>query len=115
MRAGVPPRAWDARLALQADRSTKVVNVHTIDTTFAGRPLRIETGKLAKQDSGPVSVRYGDARVLAAVTVSPSVSLLPFFPLTVEYREKTYAAGKLPRGLPKREGPPSDQAILPAP
>jgi polyribonucleotide nucleotidyltransferase len=101
-------------LALQADRSTKVVNVHTIDTTFAGRPLRIETGKLAKQASGSVSVRYGDTMVLAAVTVSPSVSLLPFFPLTVEYREKTYAAGKIPGGFLKREGRPSDKEILAA-
>jgi polyribonucleotide nucleotidyltransferase len=83
-------------LGIEADRSTKAVTVHTIETTFAGRPLRIETGKLAKQAAGSVAVRFGDTMVIAAVTVSSSVSLLPFFPLTVEYREKAYAAGKIP-------------------
>jgi polyribonucleotide nucleotidyltransferase len=114
MPAGVPPRAWDARLALDIDRSTKAVNVHTIETTFAGRPLKIETGKLAKQAAGSVSVQFGETMVIAAVTVSPNVSLLPFFPLTVEYREKTYAAGKIPGGFLKREGRPSDKEILAA-
>ncbi|HEV8612963.1 MAG TPA: polyribonucleotide nucleotidyltransferase [Gemmatimonadales bacterium] len=88
--------------------------MHTIETTFAGRPLRIETGKLAKQAAGSVSVQFGDTMVIAAITVSPSVSLLPFFPLTVEYREKTYAAGKIPGGFLKREGRPSDKEILAA-
>jgi polyribonucleotide nucleotidyltransferase len=88
--------------------------VHKIETTFAGRPLRIETGKLAKQAAGSVSVQFGDTMVIAAVTVSPNVSLLPFFPLTVEYREKTYAAGKIPGGFLKREGRPSDKEILAA-
>src|SRR5438309_11743509 len=92
----------------------KAVNVHTIETTFAGRPLRLETGKLAKQAAGSVSVQFGDTMVIAACTVSPSVSLLPFFPLTVEYREKTYAAGKIPGGFLKREGRPSDKEILAA-
>jgi polyribonucleotide nucleotidyltransferase len=90
------------------------VNVHKIDTTFAGRPLRIETGKLAKQAAGSVAVQFGDTMVIAAVTVSPNVSLLPFFPLTVEYREKTYAAGKIPGGFLKREGRPSDKEIIAA-
>ena len=85
-----------------------------IDTTFAGRTLRIETGKLAKQAAGAVSLQFGDTMVIAAVTVSPNVSLLPFFPLTVEYREKTYAAGKIPGGFLKREGRPSDKEILAA-
>jgi len=71
--------------------------VHRIETEFAGRTLTIETGKMA-----------------AAVTVSKSVSTLPFFPLTVEYREKTYAAGKIPGGFLKREGRPSDKEILAA-
>ena len=86
--------------------------MHKIETTFAGRPLLIESGKMAKQAAGSVVVRFGDTMVLAAVTVSPNVSTLPFFPLTVEYKEKTYAAGKIPGGFIKREGRPSDKEIL---
>jgi polyribonucleotide nucleotidyltransferase len=86
--------------------------VQRIETEFAGRPLTIETGRMAKQASGSVVVRFGETMVLAAVTVSPNVSTLPFFPLTVEYREKTYAAGKIPGGFLKREGRPSDKEIL---
>ena len=83
-----------------------------IETEFAGRPLVLETGRMATQASGSASVRFGDTMVLAAVTVSQNVSTLPFFPLTVEYREKTYAAGKIPGGFLKREGRPSDKEIL---
>ncbi len=83
-----------------------------IETQFAGRQLLLETGRLAKQAAGSALVRYGDTMVLAAVTVSPNISTLPFFPLTVEYREKTYAAGKIPGGFLKREGRPSDKEIL---
>jgi polyribonucleotide nucleotidyltransferase len=72
----------------------------------------LETGRLAKQAAGSAVLRFGDTMVLAAVTVSPNVSSLPFFPLTVEYREKTYAAGKIPGGFLKREGRPSDKEIL---
>ena len=67
---------------------------------------------MAKQAAGSAVVRFGDTMVLAAVTVSSNVSTLPFFPLTVEYREKTYAAGKIPGGFLKREGRPSDKEIL---
>ena len=88
------------------------MTVQRIETEFAGRPLTIETGRLAKQAAGSALVRFGDTVVLAAVTVSPNVSTLPFFPLTVEYREKTYAAGKIPGGFLKREGRPSDKEIL---
>ncbi|MEZ4412462.1 MAG: polyribonucleotide nucleotidyltransferase [Gemmatimonadales bacterium] len=88
--------------------------MHRIETEFAGRTLTIETGKMAKQAAGSCLVRYGDTMVLAAVTVSKNVSTLPFFPLTVEYREKTYAAGKIPGGFLKREGRPSDKEILAA-
>ena len=83
-----------------------------IETQFAGRSLTLETGRLAKQAAGSAVVRFGDTMVLAAVTVSPNISTLPFFPLTVEYREKTYAAGKIPGGFLKREGRPSDKEIL---
>ncbi len=85
-----------------------------IETTFAGRPLVIETGRLAKQAAGASVIRFGDTVVLAAITVSPNQSTLPFFPLTVEYRERTYAAGKFPGGFIKRETRPSDKEILAA-
>jgi polyribonucleotide nucleotidyltransferase len=88
------------------------VTVQRIETEFAGRRLLIETGRLAKQAAGSAVVQFGDTMVLAAVTVSPNVSALPFFPLTVEYRERTYAAGKIPGGFLKREGRPSDKEIL---
>jgi polyribonucleotide nucleotidyltransferase len=88
------------------------VTVQRIETQFAGRPLTLETGRMARQAAGAAVLRYGDTMVLAAVTVSPNVSTLPFFPLTVEYREKTYAAGKIPGGFLKREGRPSDKEIL---
>src|ERR671914_432243 len=85
-----------------------------LETTFAGRKLVVETGRMAKQAAGSAVVQYGDTMVLAAVTVSETQSTLPFFPLTVEYREKTYAAGKIPGGFIKREGRPSDAEILSA-
>jgi polyribonucleotide nucleotidyltransferase len=88
------------------------VTVQRIEQDFAGRRLMIETGRLAKQAAGSALVQFGDTMLLAAVTVSPNVSTLPFFPLTVEYREKTYAAGKIPGGFLKREGRPSDKEIL---
>jgi polyribonucleotide nucleotidyltransferase len=88
------------------------VSAQRIETEFAGRPLILETGRMARQAAGSAVVRFGDTMVLGAVTVSPNMSTLPFFPLTVEYREKTYAAGKIPGGFLKREGRPSDKEIL---
>src|SRR5918911_903967 len=85
-----------------------------IETTFAGRRLVLETGRMAKQAAGSAVVQFGDTMVLAAVTVSEDQSTLPFFPLTVEYREKSYAAGKIPGGFIKREGRPHDNEILSA-
>ena len=85
-----------------------------VEKTFAGRRLVIETGRMAKQAAGSALVTFGDTMVLAAVTVSDNQSTLPFFPLTVEYKEKTYAAGKIPGGFIKREGRPSDGEILSA-
>ena len=85
-----------------------------VDKTFAGRSLRLETGRLAKQAAGSCLIQFGDTVVLATVTVSDNISTLPFFPLTVEYREKAYAAGKIPGGFLKREGRPSDEEVLAA-
>jgi polyribonucleotide nucleotidyltransferase len=86
--------------------------VHRIEKEFAGRPLILESGRLARQAAGSCLIQFGETVVLAAVTVSPNISTLPFFPLTVEYREKTYAAGKIPGGFIKREGRLSDKEIL---
>jgi polyribonucleotide nucleotidyltransferase len=85
-----------------------------IERTFADRRLRIETGRMAKQAAGSAVVQFGDTVVLATVTVSDQQSPLPFFPLTVEYKEKSYAAGKIPGGFIKREGRPQDAEILSA-
>ncbi len=85
-----------------------------IEREFAGRKLIIETGRMAKQASGSALVQFGDTMVLAAVTVSDNESPLSFFPLLVEYREKTYAAGKIPGGFIKREGRPHDSEIIKA-
>src|SRR5438477_10035122 len=86
--------------------------VKHVERNFAGRALKLEAGRLAKQAAGSCLLQFGETVVLATVTVSPNVSTLPFFPLTVEYKEKTYAAGKIPGGFIKREGRPSDKEIL---
>jgi len=88
--------------------------VKRVETTFAGRTLKIESGRLAKQAAGSCLVQFGETVVLAAVTVSENLSNLPYFPLTVEYREKAYAAGKIPGGFLKREGRPSDDEVTSA-
>jgi len=88
--------------------------VKRVDTNFAGRTLRIESGRLARQAAGSCLVQFGETVVLAAVTVSENLSNLPYFPLTVEYREKAYAAGKIPGGFLKREGRPSDEEVTSA-
>ena len=85
-----------------------------VETNFAGRTLKIESGRLAKQAAGSCLVQFGETVVLAAITVSENVSNLPYFPLTVEYREKAYAAGKIPGGFLKREGRPSDDEVTSA-
>src|SRR2546429_1035020 len=88
--------------------------VKHVDRTFAGRRLKLEAGRLAKQAAGACLLQFGETVVLATVTVSDQVSTQSFFPLTVEYREKAYAAGKIPGGFLKREGRPSDEEILSA-
>jgi polyribonucleotide nucleotidyltransferase len=78
-----------------------------------GRKLTVETGRLAKQASGAVFVRYGDTAVLATATASKEPREgIDFFPLTVDYEERLYAVGKIPGGFIKREGRPSEKAIL---
>jgi polyribonucleotide nucleotidyltransferase len=87
--------------------------MHTFQMQLGGRPLIIESGKMAKQASGSVLVRYGDTVVLAAATASAAPREgIDFFPLTVDYEERMYAVGKIPGGFIKREGRPSEAAIL---
>jgi polyribonucleotide nucleotidyltransferase len=79
---------------------------------FDGKEISLETGRLARQANGSVLVTYGDTQVLVAVTVQESKEAGDFFPLRVDYEERFYAAGKIPGGFFKREGRPSDLAIL---
>ena len=85
----------------------------TFETTLAGRPLVIETGKMAMLTNGHCLVRYGDTVVMVNVTASRTPREgVDFFPLSVDYEEKLYAVGKIPGGYIKREGKPSEKAIL---
>ncbi|MCT4779654.1 MULTISPECIES: polyribonucleotide nucleotidyltransferase [Exiguobacterium] len=84
----------------------------TFSTELGGRPLTIEIGQLAKQANGAALIRYGETAVLATVVASKQPKDLDFFPLTVNYEEKLYAAGKIPGGFLKREGRPGENAIL---
>ncbi len=87
-------------------------NVKQVKMDLAGRPLTLETGRLAKQANGAVFVRYGETVVLSTVTASTEPKDLDFFPLTVNYEERLYSVGKIPGGFIKREGRPSEKAIL---
>ena len=83
------------------------------ETTFAGKKLVIETGKMAQLANGSCLVRYGDTVILTNVTMSKSPREgIDFLPLSVDYEEKLYAVGKIPGSFLKREGRPSDKAIL---
>ena len=87
--------------------------VHRKEIEFNGQPYILETGRLAKQASGAVLLQYGETMVLATVCASESpIEGKDFFPLQVEYRERAYAAGKIPGGFIKREGRPAEQEIL---
>lgn len=84
----------------------------TFETELAGRKLILEVGKYARQANGAVMVRYGDTSVLATAVASNEPKDLDFFPLTVNYEERLYAVGKIPGGFIKREGRPSEKAVL---
>ena len=87
--------------------------IKKVELDFHGRPLSIEVGKLAKQADGAALVRYGETVVLVtAVAAKDFKADTDFFPLTVDYQEKTFAAGKIPGGFFKREGRPSEKEIL---
>src|SRR5271166_2116775 len=86
---------------------------HIVEVDLGGRKLTLETGKIAKQANGAVVVRSGDAVVLVTACMADQPKPgAGFFPLTVDYREYTYAAGKIPGGLIKREGRPSEKEVL---
>ena len=84
----------------------------TVERSIGGKTISIESGRLAKQASGAVVVRLGDTMTLVATVSGPGREGLDFFPLTVDYREKVYAAGKFPGGFIKREGRPTTKEIL---
>jgi polyribonucleotide nucleotidyltransferase len=86
---------------------------HVVSCIINGRTLTVETGEIAKQANGAALVRYGDTVVLAAATAAKDDrDDVDFFPLTIDYRERTYAAGKIPGGFFKREGRPGEKETL---
>lgn len=90
-------------------------DIRRVEIEIGGRTMIIECGRMAKQANGAVTVQYGDSMVVATVCATPEPKEgQDFFPLTVEYREKAYAAGKIPGGFFKREGRPSEKEILSA-
>jgi polyribonucleotide nucleotidyltransferase len=98
--------------SLESDRSADV-QYHSAETEIRGKRLIIETGELAKQADGSAVVRYGDTIVLAtAVSEEEPREEIDFFPLTIDYQEKAYSAGKIPGGFIKREGKPSEREVL---
>ncbi|MEP7191183.1 MAG: polyribonucleotide nucleotidyltransferase, partial [Roseiflexaceae bacterium] len=88
--------------------------VHSVSTQIAGRTLTLETGRLAEQAGGAVLLTYGDTVLLATVVGAKPREGIDFFPLTVDYEERMYAAGKIPGSFFKREGRPTTTAILTA-
>jgi len=85
---------------------------HQVTVEVGGRPLTLETGKIARQANGAIVARYGDTVVLTTACMASEANERDFLPLTVDYRENTYAAGKIPGGFFKREGRPSEKEIL---
>jgi polyribonucleotide nucleotidyltransferase len=90
-----------------------MLHKHTVEIEWAGRPLKLETGRIARQADGAVLAQYGGTTVLAtAVAAKEARAGIDFFPLTVNYQEKTFAAGKIPGGYFKREGRPTEKETL---
>ncbi|MEM7774653.1 MAG: polyribonucleotide nucleotidyltransferase [Pseudomonadota bacterium] len=88
-------------------------DIHRVEIEWGGRPLKLETGHIARQADGAVFAQYGETSVLATVVAAKSPRPgVDFFPLTVNYQEKTYAAGKIPGGFFKREGRPTEKETL---
>ena len=85
---------------------------YSVTVEVGGRPLTLETGKIAKQANGAITARYGDTIVLTTACMNSTPNDRDFLPLTVDYRENTYSAGKIPGGFFKREGRPSEKEVL---
>ena len=86
---------------------------HKVEIEWGGRKLSLETGRMARQSDAAVYAQYGETSVLATVVAERSVRPgIDFFPMTVNYQEKTYAAGKIPGGFFKREGRPTEKETL---
>src|ERR1700694_4481308 len=87
--------------------------IHRVELDWAGRKLVLETGKIARQAHGAVVATYGESKLLATVVPAPEPKEgLDFRPLTVDYQEKYYAAGRIPGGYFKREGRPTEKETL---
>ena len=90
-----------------------MLHKHVVEIEWAGRPLRLETGRIARQADSAVLAQYGGTSVLATATAAKEAKPgIDFFPLTVNYQEKTFAAGKIPGGYFKREGRPTEKETL---
>src|SRR6202045_4004673 len=85
---------------------------HRVTVEVGGRTLTLETGKIAKQANGAIVARYGDTVLLTTACMASAMNDRDFLPLTVDYRENTYSAGKIPGGFFKREGRPSEKEVL---
>jgi polyribonucleotide nucleotidyltransferase len=85
---------------------------YSVTVDVGGRPLILETGKIAKQANGAITARYGDTVVLTTACMNSTPNDRDFLPLTVDYKENTYSAGKIPGGFFKREGRPSEKEVL---
>src|ERR1700759_5498205 len=97
---------------MSMSENTSTPAPYSVTVDVGGRPLILETGKVAKQANGAIMARYGDTIVLTTACMAPTANDRDFLPLTVDYRENTYSAGKIPGGFFKREGRPSEKEIL---
>lgn len=86
--------------------------VHRVEAEIAGKKLILETGRMARQADGAVLVQYGDSMVLATAVAAKEPKDVDFLPLTVDYQERAYAAGRIPGGFFRREGKPSEKEVL---
>jgi polyribonucleotide nucleotidyltransferase len=94
-------------------KDKSMFNKHSVEIDWGGRPLKLETGKIARQADGAVVATYGETVVLATVVAAKTPREgVDFLPLTVDYQEKTYAAGRIPGSYFKREGRPSEKETL---
>src|SRR6201993_4293852 len=103
---------WRNQRKNQMSDNNFVPASHQVSTEVGGRTLVLETGKIAKQANGAVTARYGDTVVLVTACMATKPNDKDFLPLTVDYRENTYSAGKIPGGFFKREGRPTEKEIL---